>query len=156
VIFAAAMAWESVGRLIDPEPIDIDAALATAVAGLLVNGVSALILAAPGHHGLSHHHHDHTLRGAHLHVLADAPTSMLAIGALLAARSFDANWLDPVIGVVGAVLVTRWARGLLRDTSRVLLDAQLPADATERCARRSRRRTTTGSRIFAPSCSTPH
>lgn len=133
-IFAAAMAWESIDRLINPVPIDIDAALAIAVAGLLVNAVSALILAAPGHHGHGHHHHhhDHNLRAAYLHVLADALTSMLAIGALLAARFFEATWLDPVIGVVGAVLVTRWAMGLLRDTSRVLLDAQLPADATER------------------------
>ena len=138
VIFAAAMAWESVARLTDPVPIALNQALVVATAGLLVNGASAWILAAPGHHDHGHRHghhghrHDHNLRAAYLHVLADALTSVLAIGALLAAKFFAATWLDPVMGVVGAVLVTRWSLGLLRDTSRVLLDAQLPDNATER------------------------
>lgn len=141
VIFAAAMAWESIARLIDPVPIALDQALVVAAAGLLVNAVSAWILAAPGHHGHgrhahdhgSHgHRHDHNLRAAYLHVLADALTSLLAIFALLAAKFFATTWLDPVMGIVGAALVTRWSLGLLRETSRVLLDAQLPADSTER------------------------
>jgi cation diffusion facilitator family transporter len=134
VIFAAAMAWESVDRLISPIPIALNQALVVATAGLLVNGASALILAAPGHHAHGHHghRHDHNLRAAYLHVLADALTSLLAIFALLAAKFFDAIWLDPVMGVVGAALVTRWSLGLLRETSRVLLDVQLPGDATER------------------------
>jgi cation diffusion facilitator family transporter len=133
-IFAATMAWESVDRLVSPIPIALDQALLVATAGLVVNGASALILAVPGHHDHRHHadHHDHNLRGAYLHVLADAFTSLLAIGALLAAKLFGAVWLDPVMGVVGAVLVTRWSFGLLRDTSRVLLDVQLPRGATER------------------------
>jgi cation diffusion facilitator family transporter len=132
-IFAATMAWESVDRLISPIPIALNQALAVAVAGLVVNGASALILARPGQHDHGHHrhHHDHNLRAAYLHVLADALTSLLAIGALLAAKLFDAIWLDPAMGVVGAVLVTHWSLGLLRATSRVLLDAQLPAGATE-------------------------
>jgi cation diffusion facilitator family transporter len=134
VIFAAAMAWESVARLIDPIPIALNQALVVAVAGLLVNGASAWILAAPGHHDHGHHRHrhDHNLRAAYLHVLADALTSLLAIFALLAAKFFAATWLDPVMGVVGAALVTRWSVGLLRETSRVLLDVQLPGNATER------------------------
>jgi cation diffusion facilitator family transporter len=138
VIFAAAMAWESVARLIDPIPIALNQALVVATAGLLVNGASAWILAAPGHHDHGHHHgqhrhrHDHNLRAAYLHVLADALTSLLAIVALLAAKLFAATWLDPVMGVVGAALVTRWSLGLLRETSRVLLDVQLPGNATER------------------------
>ena len=134
VIFAATMAWESVDRLISPIPIALNQALVVAVAGLVVNGLSALVLIAPGHHdhGDHHHRHDHNLRAAYLHVLADALTSLLAIGALLGAELFEAVWLDPVMGVVGAVLVTRWSLGLLRDTSRVLLDAQLPDGATER------------------------
>ena len=111
-----------------------------ATAGLLVNGASAWILAAPGHRGHGHHHdhvhhghrHDHNLRAAYLHVLADALTSLLAIFALLAAKLFAATWLDPVMGVVGAALVTRWSVGLLRETSRVLLDAQAAGGATER------------------------
>jgi cation diffusion facilitator family transporter len=134
VILAATMAWESVGRLIDPITIALNQALVVAVAGLVVNGASALILTAPEHHAHGHHRHrhDHNLRAAYLHVLADALTSLLAIFALLAARFFDAVWLDPAIGVVGAVLVARWSWGLLRDTSRVLLDVQLPAGPTER------------------------
>jgi cation diffusion facilitator family transporter len=139
VVFAAAMAWESIERLIAPIPIALNQALVVAVAGLVVNGASALILAAPGHHDHGHHHghahghrHDHNLRAAYLHVLADALTSLLAIFALLAAKFFAATWLDPVMGVVGAALVTRWSLGLLRQTGRVLLDVQLPGDATER------------------------
>src|SRR5919108_6449229 len=137
VIFAAVMAWESIVRLVHPIPIALDQALVVAVAGLLVNGASAWILAGPGHHdhedhGHHRHRHDHNLRAAYLHVMADALTSLLAIGALLAAKLFGAAWLDPVMGVVGAVLVTRWSLGLLRDTSRVLLDVQLPGGATER------------------------
>jgi cation diffusion facilitator family transporter len=104
VIFAAAMAWESIARLIHPIPIALDQALVVAAAGLLVNGASALILAGPGRHdhGHPHHRHDHNLRAAYLHVLADALTSLLAIVALLAAKLFGAIWLDPVMGVVGA------------------------------------------------------
>jgi cation diffusion facilitator family transporter len=137
VIFAAVMAWESIVRLVHPIPIALDQALVVAVAGLLVNGASAWILAGPGHHdhgdhGHHHHRHDHNLRAAYLHVLADALTSVLAIFALLAAKFFAATWLDPVMGVVGAALVTRWSLGLLRDTSRVLLDAQLSGGAIDR------------------------
>ena len=134
VIFAAAMAWESIARLLNPIPIALDQALVVATAGLLVNGASAWILVAPGHHDHGHHRHrhDHNLRAAYLHVLADALTSLLAIFALLAAKFFDAIWLDPVMGVVGAALVTRWSLGLLRETSRVLLDVQLQGGATER------------------------
>ena len=137
VIFAAVMAWESIVRLVHPIPIALDQALVVAVAGLLVNGASAWILAGPGHHdhddhGHHHHRHDHNLRAAYLHVLADALTSVLAIFALLAAKFFAATWLDPVMGVVGAALVTRWSLGLLRDTSRVLLDVQLSGGAIDR------------------------
>src|SRR5918996_1231312 len=78
-IFAVTMAWESVDRLVSPIPIALDQALLVATAGLVVNGASAWILAAPRHHDHGHHadHHDHNLRGAYLHVLADALTSLL-------------------------------------------------------------------------------
>ena len=78
---------------------------------------------------LHHHHHahDHNLRSAYLHVLADALTSFLAIAALLAGKYFGQAWLDPAMGVLGAVLVARWSIGLLLTTSRVLLDHQGPA-----------------------------
>ena len=132
--FALAMAIESTDRLLNPIAIAFDQAIIVAVIGLAVNGFSAWILAStPHHHGHSHSHdhehhgHDHNLRAAYLHVLADALTSLLAIVALLAGKYIGASWLDPVIGIVGAVLVTRWSYGLLRETGKVLLDNQADA-----------------------------
>jgi cation diffusion facilitator family transporter len=72
------------------------------------------------------HGHDHNLRAAHLHVIADALTSILAIVALLAAKHFGAVWMDPAMGIVGGFLVARWSWGLMKETSRVLLDRQAP------------------------------
>jgi len=127
--FALVMVTESTDRLLHPLAIAFDQALIVAVVGLIVNGVSAWILMATPHdhdhdhgHGHNHHHHDHNLRGAYLHVLADALTSILAIAALLAGKYFGASWLDPAMGFVGAVLVAKWSFGLIRDSSRVLLD----------------------------------
>lgn len=85
-----------------------------------------------GHHGHDHHdadeHRDHNLRGAYLHVLADALTSVLALAALTAGKYLGWAWMDPVMGLVGAVLIARWSLGLLRDTKSVLLDAEVSAD----------------------------
>ena len=78
------------------------------------------------HHG-HHHHHDHNLRAAYLHVLADALTSFLAIVALFVAKFIGLVWMDPLMGIVGAILVSRWSLGLLHTTSAVLLDNQGPA-----------------------------
>ncbi|MNN22528.1 Cadmium, cobalt and zinc/H(+)-K(+) antiporter [compost metagenome] len=84
------------------------------------------------HHQHAHaHHHDLNLRSAYLHVVADAATSVLAIIALLAGKFWGAGWLDPVMGLVGAALVAIWAKGLLRDTGRVLLDAEMDAPVVE-------------------------
>lgn len=137
-LFAGLMAYESVLRLLNPIPIVLNQAIAVAVIGLLVNGASALIL---GHshdhdqdhehdhaHDHNHHHEDHNLRAAYLHVLADALTSVTAISALLAAKYFGWIWMDPVMGIVGAVLVSSWAIGLLRDSGKVLLDRQAPQE----------------------------
>lgn len=136
--FAAIMGWESVRRLFDPIEIAFNQAIWVAVLGLAVNGVSVLILGVDdhghddhGHEAHDHGHDDHNLRSAYLHVLADALTSVLAIGALLAARYFGAAWIDPVVGIMGAVLVARWSIGLLRETSRVLLDRQAPSRMLE-------------------------
>ena len=83
-------------------------------------------------HGHAHeHHHDLNLRSAYLHVVADAATSVLAIAALVGGRYFGATWLDPVMGLAGTILVGRWAWGLLRDTGRVLLDAEMDAPVVE-------------------------
>ena len=133
--FALVMVSESTDRLINPIPIVFDQALVVAVVGLIVNAVSAWLLIGTPHdhdHGHGHdHHHDHNLRAAYFHVIADALTSVLAIGALLAGKFFGANWLDPMMGLVGAALITRWSYGLLKDTGRVLLDHQAPDIVTE-------------------------
>jgi cation diffusion facilitator family transporter len=139
--FALMMAWESVDRLIFPVEIVFDSAILVAVLGLVVNGASVFILdhrhderhdnqyddsdGDHDHHDHGHHH-DHNLRSAYLHVLADALTSLLAIFALLAAKYFGMVWMDPVMGIVGALLVARWSLGLIRATSSVLLDRQAP------------------------------
>ena len=141
-LFAGLMAWESLVRLVQPVEIVYDMALAVAVGGLLVNGASMYILGVEQHphddadHDHAHHHHDHNLKSAYLHVLADALTSLLAIFALLAAKYLDADWMDPIMGIVGAVLVASWSLGLLRGTSSVLLDRQGP-EAIRREIRRS-------------------
>jgi len=77
-------------------------------------------------------HVDHNLRAAYIHVLADALTSLLAIFALLAGKFLGLNWMDPAMGIVGAVLVARWSVGLIRDTSGILLDHQAPDVMLER------------------------
>ena len=131
-LFALIMAGQSLVRLFNPVAIAFDLAILVAVAGLLVNAASVVILGGHGddgphpHPGHSHHG-DHNLRSAYLHVLADALTSVLAIGALLTGKYLGWGWMDPVMGIVGAILVARWSWGLVRDTSRVLLDQQAPA-----------------------------
>lgn len=142
---AALMVFASVERLFSPQPIHYQQALAITAFGLLVNLVSALILGgahshdhdhahhhdhAHGHdHG--HHHHDINLRSAYVHVLADAATSVLAIVALAGGWWLGWSWLDPVMGLVGAVLVGRWAIGLMRQSGRVLLDREMDHPVVE-------------------------
>jgi cation diffusion facilitator family transporter len=131
VLFAVMMGIESVRRFLEPVPIAYNQAIVVAVLGLIVNGISVLILRDGHDHGHDHgahesHHHDHNLSAAHLHVLADALTSVLAIAALLAAKYFGVNWMDPAMGIVGGILVARWSWGLMGATSQVLLDRQAP------------------------------
>ncbi len=135
VLVAGLMLYQSVERLIAPTPIHYNQAIGIAIVGLIVNLACAWLLKGAhghehhGHHdGQSHsHHHDLNLRSAYLHVIADAATSVLAILALTGGKFLGANWLDPVMGIVGAALVAIWAYGLLRDTGRVLLDAEMDA-----------------------------
>jgi len=126
-LFAVLMAGESVNRLLNPVEIVFNQAIFVAVLGLIVNGVSVVILGVHDHNGHDHaHHHDHNLKSAYLHVVADALTSVLAIIALLTAKYFGFIWMDPAMGIVGAILVARWSVGLLQTTSGVLLDKQGP------------------------------
>lgn len=135
VVVALLMLYQSIERLLSPSPIHYDEAIALAVLGLIVNLLCAWLLKDDHshhhhhHHEHEHHHHHHDLnqRSAYLHVITDAATSVLAILALLGGKLWGADWLDPVMGLVGAVLVGSWAYGLLRDTSRVLLDAEMDA-----------------------------
>ena len=134
---AAWMVIGSVERLLNPQTILFREAILVAVIGLLVNIGCAAILGNThadhhhhrhedgDHHHHDHHHHDLNLRAAYVHVLTDAATSVLAIVALLGGMLYGWNWLDPAMGIVGAVLVALWARGLIRDTGRVLLDSEM-------------------------------
>ena len=127
-VVALAVLFESATRLWSPVRIRFDEAIAVAVVGLLVNLLSAFLLRGEHHDDHSdhvHHHHDHNLRGAYLHVLADALTSILAIVALTAGKALGWIWMDPAMGIVGSLVIARWSYGLLRDTGGVLLDAEV-------------------------------
>ena len=135
---ALMMMVGSVERIVSPQPIHYQEAIVVAVLGLAVNLLCALILGKAHHHdhhdhGSAHHHHDDehahhhdlNLKSAYLHVIADAATSVLAIVALAGGWFYGWSWLDPVMGIVGAVLVASWAKGLLIDTGKVLLDREM-------------------------------
>ena len=150
-VVALLVGYESLLRLYSPVVIQFDEAIPIAVIGLVVNIASAWLLGGDHshehHHGhehghdhdhdhdhhdhahdnhapdLEHLHRDHNLSSAYFHVLADAATSVLAIVALLAGRYYGLNWLDPVMGVAGAILIGRWSINLMRDSGAVLTDA---------------------------------
>ncbi|MBF0173648.1 MAG: CDF family Co(II)/Ni(II) efflux transporter DmeF [Magnetococcales bacterium] len=134
---AILMLVQSLERLIAPTAIQYDQAMVLAISGLLVNLVCAWLLRDDhhdhhDHHGHQHHdhpdhHHDMNLRSAYVHVLSDAATSVLAIMALLGGKLWGADWLDPAMGIVGAALIAVWVVQLLRNTGRVLLDAEMDA-----------------------------
>ena len=147
-MIALLIAYESVVRVANPVRIAYGEAIAIAAVGLAVNLVSAWLLREDhghrdhghahdhhdnDHHGHEHHghHRDNNLRAAYMHVLADAATSVLAIGGLFAARAFNWVWIDPVVGFVGACVIASWAYSLIRDAGAVLIDI-VPDDGTER------------------------
>jgi cation diffusion facilitator family transporter len=136
---AALMVVGSLERLWSPSDIQYKEAMVVAVLGLVVNLVCARLLGgAHGHpqtHGHGHDHHDHghdlNLKSAYMHVVADAATSVLAIAALAGGWLYGWRWLDPLMGIVGAVLVATWARGLLVETGKVLLDREMDHPVVE-------------------------
>ena len=133
---AAMMVLGSLERLVAPQPIAYREAIVVAVLGLVVNVVCALILGRVHHHdhGHSHDHHHHAdlnLRSAYVHVMADAATSLLAILALAGGWLYGWSWLDPAMGIVGAVLVAIWAKGLLAQTGKVLLDREMDSPVVQ-------------------------
>ncbi|HWA49106.1 MAG TPA: CDF family Co(II)/Ni(II) efflux transporter DmeF [Dongiaceae bacterium] len=156
-IAALVIAWESVVRLANPLPIAFDEAMLVAVLGLLVNLISAAMLWSKHDHGSGHthdhghdhghdhahaeghdhaHHHgdkvDHNIRSAFLHVVADALTSVLAIAALASGRWLGIVWLDPLMGVIGALVIFHWSTRLARDTGGILLDVEAGGDLARR------------------------
>lgn len=133
---AVMMVFASVERLVAPQPIHYQEAIIVAALGLVVNIVCAMILGGAhdhhrheklrgGHNHGYHHHHDLNLKSAYVHVIADAATSVLAIIALAGGWIYGWSWLDPVIGICGAVLVAAWAGNLLSETGKVLLDREM-------------------------------
>lgn len=149
-LVALLIGYESVARVFAPVAIRFDEAIIIAVVGLAVNLGSAWLLFDPDHrghythehggdheHDASHHHaHDHNIRSAYLHVLADALTSVLAIVALVAGRSYGWNWMDPLMGILGALVIARWSWGLARSAALVLLDAVPDAELVEQIRNR--------------------
>ncbi|MDH1477048.1 MULTISPECIES: CDF family Co(II)/Ni(II) efflux transporter DmeF [Comamonas] len=143
LLVAGLMAFESIQRLLSPAAIHYQQAIGVATLGLLVNLVCAWLLKDGHHHHHGHeshhdHHHGHdhahgdlNLRSAYLHVIADAATSVMAIAALLGGMLLGFAWLDSVMGLAGSVMVAMWALGLLRDSSRVLLDAEMDAPVVQ-------------------------
>ena len=131
---AGAMVFGSLERLWSPQPIHYAEAMIVAIGGLAVNLVCALILGQahdhhhdhdhPPHHGHAHHH-DLNLKAAYIHVVTDALTSLLAIAALAGGWLWGWAWLDPATGLVGAVLVALWAKNLIVQSGRVLLDREM-------------------------------
>lgn len=129
-LVAIFMAWESVARFFAPVGINFDEALGVAIFGLIINIASAFLL---GHdhshdnddHDHDHHHshgEDHNHQGALVHVIADALTSVAAIIALVVGKYQGYIWLDPLMGIVGSILILKWAYKLLKETAWELLD----------------------------------
>jgi cation diffusion facilitator family transporter len=148
-MIALLIGYESIGRLLHPVPIAFNEAIPLAAAGLLVNLLSALLLhdghgqdhTAHRHHGDDQHHHhhhhhaDHNLRAAYIHVIADAAVSMLVLG-LTVGRLLGWIWLDPVMGIVGMLVIANWSWNLIRASGAVLLDMRTGDGITSEIAHR--------------------
>jgi cation diffusion facilitator family transporter len=135
---AVMMVVGSIERLLSPQEIHYQEAMLVGVLGLLVNVVCAFLLGQAHHHHDHHHDHEHghnhehdhqnhdlNLKSAYLHVIADAATSVLAIVALAGGWLYGWSWLDPVTGLLGAVLVAIWSKDLIVQTGKVLLDREM-------------------------------
>lgn len=152
-MIALLIGYEAVSRLISPVAIRFNEAIPIAVLGLIVNVASVLLLSGGGHdhgHGLGHDagghddhrdahetghhaaHRDNNMRAAIIHVLADAGVSLLVIVGLLLGRLFGWVWMDPVVGICGAVAIAAWSYGLIRDTGAILLDINPDLNMGER------------------------
>lgn len=115
---------EALQRCFNPLSIKFEEAILVAIIGLVVNVVCIFIMEGNGHH--HHHHHeennDYNFKAAYFHILADALTSILAIGALLTGKYFHLAYLDSVTGILGGILIIKWSIGLLKDSVKILID----------------------------------
>ena len=136
-VMALFIAIESGMRFLEPVQVAFGEATLVAIVGLIINIISAFLLGHDHSHdhghghdhdgGHQHGHADNNLRAAYVHVLTDALTSVLAIAALLAGRYLGWWWLDPAVGILGSIVIARWAWGLMKDTAAILLDTAEPA-----------------------------
>ncbi|XPF93271.1 CDF family Co(II)/Ni(II) efflux transporter DmeF [Colwellia sp. RE-S-Sl-9] len=157
-IVALMMVIESVQRLIEPHNIHFNEAIIVAIIGLSVNVLSVFILKDDHHHhhhghdhddhehhehghdhhahqhGHKHGHQDHNIKAAYFHVLADTLTSILAIVALLIGKYIGLTWMDPLMGIVGALVIFHWSFGLIKESSSVLLDKSVKVSTLEKIA----------------------
>ncbi|MEE3775871.1 CDF family Co(II)/Ni(II) efflux transporter DmeF [Campylobacter sp. CX2-4080-23] len=126
LVVAFLMIYHSILKFINPQTIAYKEAIFIAIIGLVVNLICAWLLrSSHDHHNHDHHHNDLNLKAAYMHVIADALTSILAIIALSFGLLFGADFLDPLMGIVGAILILVWAMGLLRQSGKILLDANM-------------------------------
>ncbi|GAC05688.1 MAG: cation transporter [Alteromonadaceae bacterium] len=133
VIVALMMIIESVQRLLEPQSIHFNEAIVVAIIGLIVNFASVYILHDDHHHGgHDHSHHDHNIKAAYFHVLADTLTSVLAILALLLGKYYGLTWMDPLMGIVGALVISKWSYGLIKESSEILLDKSIDISTLEK------------------------
>ncbi|BAZ44426.1 Co/Zn/Cd efflux system component protein [Chondrocystis sp. NIES-4102] len=128
-VTALTIAIESMTRFFQPQEIRFNEAIAVAILGLVINLISAWLLQDHDHHDHhhhhdhhDHHHHDSNLKAAYIHVVTDALTSILAIIALIAGKYWGWIWLDAVMGLIGAGVISKWSYGLVKDTGAILLD----------------------------------
>ncbi|QRR16905.1 CDF family Co(II)/Ni(II) efflux transporter DmeF [Burkholderia sp. MS389] len=159
-MIALLIGYEAIARLLAPVPIQFGEAIPIAVLGLAVNLASVWLLSGDHHHAHGHGHHDdrdhdhddahhahhahgshsaahrdHNIQSAYVHVIADAAVSVLAIVGLLLARAFGWVWMDPLAGIVGALVIANWAYGLMRDTGGILLDVNVDRRLTDNVRR---------------------
>jgi cation diffusion facilitator family transporter len=124
-LIALLILIEAGARVLQPVPVNFAEALPVAVVGLIVNLLSVRLLDLDEDHSASGHSpgaHDHNLRSAYFHVLADTLTSVLAIIALLSGYYGGFLFLDPLMAMVGSVVILHWSVGLCRGSARQLLD----------------------------------
>ena len=120
--------FEAIKRLINPLTIQFDEAIIVAIIGLIVNGVCILIMEDKHHHKThkhdehNHEHKDYNFKAAYYHILADALTSILAIAALLVGKYLNIILFDSVIGIIGGLMILKWAIGLIKSTVAILID----------------------------------